>query len=456
MLATYSVNGYPPLLNTGNSQQIGIETNVKIGYLAQVFPHLTMTFVYREVLALRAAGLDIQTFSIWKPKSGELSAEAKELVKDTFYIFPLKWPQFLWSHIWYLLTRPWRYGGTLGFYLMREHKSFKNRLRTFLHFCQGVYLAREVERSKVNHLHVHFALNATTVAMVVARLTDVTFSFTAHANDIFANPILLPEKIKEARFIIAISEYNIQFLYNVVPDPATIAKMHLVHCGIDVQQFSPPVRRSPNGRPIILAVGRLVEKKGYPFLIKACKLLVEQGYQFRCLIVGGGPQEALLKQMIVEQGLANWVSLEGIVFQEHLRDYLNQADIFVLPCVVASDQDMDGIPNTLMEAMAMEIPTISTPLSGIPELIEDHKTGLLAKPGDEVSLAQAIASLLDNEALGPALGKAGRLKVIEEFEIEKNARNLLTVFKSYLGSSLEQTPRSEQTVSLIKPEIVQK
>jgi glycosyltransferase involved in cell wall biosynthesis len=185
-----------------------------------------------------------------------------------------------------------------------------------------------------------------------------------------------------------------------------------------------------------LAVARLVEKKGYPYLIKACQILAAQGYDFQCLIVGGGPQERLLKQMIEEFDLSKYVSLVGIVFQERLRDYFNQADMFVLPCIVASDQDRDGIPNTLIEAMAMEIPVISTYVSGIPELIEDRKTGLLVPPQDEVSLAKAIATLLEDKELKETLGKAGRNKVIQEFEIKKNTCRLLDIFRLYIGDRL--------------------
>jgi glycosyltransferase involved in cell wall biosynthesis len=269
-----------------------------IGYLAQVFPHLTMTFVYREVAALRAMGLPVQTFSTWKPSLDELSAEAKALVDSTFYIFPMNWLQLVISHLAYLLTRPGRYLGTLCFYLSREHKTFKNRLRTLLHFGQAVYLAREVEQRGIQHLHVHFALNATTIAMIIGRLSNISFSFTAHANDIFANPILLPEKIKAAKFIIAISQYNIDFLCRLVPSPEIRKKSHLVHCGIDVQHFAPVQKPDNNETPLILAVGRLVEKKGYPYLIKACNLLVQRGYRFRCLIIGGGPEQVTLQNMI--------------------------------------------------------------------------------------------------------------------------------------------------------------
>lgn len=405
----------------------------KIGYLAQLFPGLTITFVYREILALRAVGLQLESFSIWKPNPDELSEEAKGFVEETFYVFPLNWFQFVHSHIYYLFSRPKLYLGTLWFCLTREHTSFKNRVRTFYHFCQAVYMGKTVERKQIQHLHAHFALNATTIALVISRLSGVTFSFTAHADDIFVNPILLPEKIKAALFIVVISEYNARFLYDVVPAPETLNKMYLVHCGIDVKRFSPNSQQPSVFPPTILAVGQLVEKKGYAYLIKACKILVGRGYDFRCLIAGGGPQEALLTHMIEEAKLSNHVHLVGRVFQEQLPDYYRQADIFVLACVRSHNQSMDGIPNVLMEAMAMEIPCISTTISGIPELVEHGKTGLLVPPQDEVSLADAIATLLEDPELRTTLGKAGRAKVIADFEIEKSADTLIQIFRSYLG-----------------------
>jgi glycosyltransferase involved in cell wall biosynthesis len=426
-----------------------------IGYVAQKFPQLTLTFVYREVIALRAAGLQIETFSIWKPKLEELSEEAKELVDSTFYIFPLNLLQFGLNQLWYLFTRPRRYLGSLWFCVTRDHKSFKNRVRTFFHFFQAVHMAKEVEARKVQHLHVHFALNAATIALVISRLTGITYSFTAHANDIFVNPILLPEKIKEAKFIIGISEYNKNFLYNILPTQETLNKIHPVRYGVDVKHFAPPGQRPRGEKPIIFSVARLVEKKGFPYLVKACQLLVERGYDFQCVIAGGGPQEGLLRQMIEENNLSEYVKLVGVVFQEHLRDLFWKADIFVLPCVIAGDQDRDGIPNTLIEAMAMEIPTVSTTVSGIPELIEDGKTGLLAEPRDAESLARAIARLLDDPELRSTLAKAGRAKVIAEFETEKNAQALYRIFASYLQEKPippAHLPKREQgVVSVTKP-----
>lgn len=404
-----------------------------IGYLAQVFPSISETFVYREVKTLREAGFDVETFSTWKPSPELLSADAKGLVSETFYIFPLNKLQFLKSHFKYFFGRPQRYLSTLAFFLSREHASLKNRFRTFLHFCEAVHLARAVEEQGIKHLHVHFALNACTMAMVVSKLTGTTYSFTAHANDIFVNPIMLPEKIELARFIIAISDYNIRFLNRVSPDHATAKKMHLVHCGIDIDHFSPPDHRPEMDVPFIFSVGRLIEKKGFHYLIKACRVLVDRGYQFKCMIAGpSGAHEQTLVDLIETLNLSDYVTLMGVVYQEDLKDYLSKEGIFVLPCVVAADQDMDGIPNSLMEAMAMEMPVISTNVSGIPEMIKDHKTGLLVPPEDEEALADAMAKLIEDSSLRHSLGSAGRQMIINEFEIKKNVKSLLAIFEENL------------------------
>ncbi len=405
---------------------------MKIGYLAQVFPYLSMTFVYREVMALRVKGVEVHTFSTWRPKVEKLSAEAKALVDDTFYIFPFNWPRFLWTQLRMFWSRPLRYLGTLLFCVSREHGSWRNRLRTLYHFAEAVPLAAEVERRGLAHLHVHFALNATTMALIVSRLTNATYSFTAHANDIFCNPILLKEKVEGARFIVVISEYNAHFLQHVVDTEETRRKIHLVRCGIDVARFSPAATPPQNGKPVILGVGRLVEKKGFRYLIDACKILVERGFDFRCLIIGDGPEAEALRAQVEALNLAETVELPGVFFQEEILTYLAQSDIMALPCVVAADQDMDGIPNSLMEGMAMEIPAVSTTVSGVPELITDNESGLLVPPQDADALADALARLLQDEALRRRLGKAGRAKVEADYEIGKNTEQLLGVFRRYL------------------------
>ena len=403
-----------------------------IGYVMQKYPTLTLTFVYREVAALRAAGIQVETFSMWKPRPEELSREAQPLLAETFYIFPLNGLRFVQRQLRYLFTRPRRYLGTLAYCLRHDNGSWGRQLRVLGHFLQGVYLAGEVEQRGLQHLHAHFARGAASVALVAARLTGITFSFTAHANDLFVAPAMLPEKLAAARFAIAISEYNRQFLWRLASGRAARDKVFVVRCGIEMSRFAPAAPPS-SPVPVILGVGRLVEKKGFRYLIAACELLARRGYAFTCEIAGDGPEAAELQRMIDAAGLAERVRLAGPVFQEDLNRHLAAAQIFALPCVVAADGDMDGIPNSLMEAMAMELPVVSTTVTGIPELVVNEQTGLLVPPQDAAALAGALARLLDDPGLRACLGRTGRVKVVAEYEIGKNARMLQQIFASVLA-----------------------
>jgi colanic acid/amylovoran biosynthesis glycosyltransferase len=402
-----------------------------IAYVLQTYPGLTLTFIYREVLALERKGFNIATFATWKPDKDSLSQESWHLMDSTWYIFPISWPKFFLAHLYFLLTRPTRYVGTALFALTRRGQSPKKRLRTAFHFGEAVYLAKEIEKRDIKHLHAHFAANAATIALVVSRLLGTSFSFTAH-NTFFIYRLILKEKIREARFIVAISEFSRQFLINLVPGEDWGHKIHIVHCGLSLSQFLPPNPKPVNDVPMILFVAQLAERKGAPILVEACKILAERGVSFRCVIVGDGPQRALVEQLVEQYALQSTVELVGTVFQEELKAYFNQADIFALPCLTASNGDMDGIPVALMEAMAMEIANVSTFVSGIPELIEDQRSGLLVKEKDAVALAGALQRLLEDEALRRRLGKNGRQKVLDEFDIDQNAAQLANLFERYL------------------------
>ena len=411
------------------------ETMHPIAYLMQGYPALTT--VYREVQALRAKGLAVKTFATWRPTPETVSEEARGLIGETFYLFPMHWPDFLKAHVRYLLTRPSAYLSTLAFVLTRPGQSLAKRRRTLCHFAEGVYLAAEIERQGIPHIHAHFALNATTLALVVARLTGVSFSFTAHANDIFADQVILKEKIKAARFIVTISEYNKRFLVEYSGDPEIAAKIHVIHSGIPITDFSPEMHpdRTPAAPPLILSVARLVEKKGFPFLIRACGHLRDRGYCARCMVLGSGPQEKELRRLIHDLGLEDWVELPGWLDQTQVRAYLREATVFTVPCIVADDGDRDGIPASLMEAMAMAKPCVSTVVSGIPELIEDGHSGLLVPEKDAVALADALSQLLDDTELARRLGQAGQKKVSDQFNCEDIAAQLFRLFDTEINFS---------------------
>ncbi|PWB49898.1 MAG: colanic acid biosynthesis glycosyltransferase WcaL [Anaerolineales bacterium] len=349
----------------------------------------------------------------------------------TCYIFPISWPRFLQRHIYFLLTRPINYIGTALFVLTRPGESWKNRLRTVYHFGEAVYLAKEVQQRNIQHLHAHFTINAASIALIVARLLNISFSFTAH-NIFFTDRLLLKEKVRESRFIAVISRFSQEYLLRLVPGESWRGKTHIVHCGISPGQFSPPYPRPANIVPFIFFVSQLEERKGALYLIEACRLLKGRGVSFQCVLAGDGPQKPIIQRLIDQYGLKEIVDLPGAIFIEQVRDYLNQADIFVLPCIVARNGDMDGIPVALMEAMACEIAVVSTRVSGIPELIQDGESGLLVSEKDAIALADAIQRLIEDKELCLQLGKNGRQKVMREFDVDGNASQLAKLFESCL------------------------
>jgi colanic acid/amylovoran biosynthesis glycosyltransferase len=404
---------------------------ISVVYFAQEFPALTQTFVYRETQALQEIGFDIVTCAIWRPDAGTLSQESRHLQERTLYVFPISWPSFLKAHLYIFLTRPIKYLGTFFFVLTRKGESRENRRRTLYHFLEAVSLAPELEKRHVQHIHAHFTINAATIALVLSRLLGISYSFTAH-NVFFIDRLLLKEKVGTARFIVAISEFSKQFLLRLVPVEGFENKIHVVHCGLSPEEFA-PVAHEPRGKvPLILFVAQLAERKGAPVLVEACRLLAERGLAFRCVIIGGGEQKLLLERLVKQYALEEHVELVGAAPQEVVKGYLERADLFVLPCITASNGDMDGIPVSLMEAMAMEIPTVSTYVSGIPELIQDGDTGLLVEEKDEAALADALQRVLEDQALRTRLGKNGRRQVVQEFNIHTNAAQLATLFRRYL------------------------
>lgn len=406
-----------------------------IAYVAQSFPSLTTMFMYREINALKEIGFNINTFATWKPDVNKLSAETKYLVDESYYVFPISKLKFLRTHLYFLITRPVKYISTLFFVLTRKGEKRANRYRTFLHFLEAIYLAVDVKKTGAKHIHAHFCINAATIALVISRLLGISFSFTVH-NIFFTDRILLRDKLREAGFIISISNYSRDFLVDLYPQENIKNKFHVIHCGVSSDDFCPAKNRLSSAPPLLFSVSQLAERKGYPVLIEACKLLVEQGYVFKCIIAGNGPQEALLRQMIARYQLEDYVELPGIVFQEKLKTYLKATDIFILPCITAADGDKDGVPMVLMEAMAMQIPVISTYVSGIPELIDDEQSGLLVLEQDVVALANAIKRLLDDEGvLKQKLGQNGRQKIVDEFNIYKNAQQLAEIFVRHLGQA---------------------
>lgn len=398
---------------------------LRLAYVVNCFPNFIETMIYREVIALRAQGHDIYTISIRRPPAADVPPEAESLARETIYILPVGGVRLLAAHLRALLRRPVRYWTTLAAVVGGTHTRLRDRLRTLCHFAEAVAVLPVVERMRVDHLHAHWAVGAATVAMVLSRLLDIPFTFTAHAYDIWRDRLILAEKLRAARLALTCTEYNRRHLieaYCVEP-----SRVRVVYHGLDLDRFRPR-ERPANREPVILSVGRLVEQKGFDRLLRACARLLAEGQGLRCEIVGEGPLRDRLETLAGELGLGDRVRFRGRLFQEALIGEYARADVFALVCVQAPDNDRDGIPNTLIEAMAMGLPVVSTRYAGIPELVEDGVTGHLVEPYDLGALAAAVRELLRDAALRERMGKAGRQRVVGGFSIARSAGELQGIF----------------------------
>jgi glycosyltransferase involved in cell wall biosynthesis len=413
------------MMNNGKGRTHASTETLKLAYIIGTYPSLTTTFIDREINFLRQWGVDLQVISMRRP-TGPLSAEQKASQPHVIYLLPVRTLHFVRAHLGFVVRRPRVYFGTLFYLLRRPHLGLRSRLLTLLHFAAGVYAAYFLRDQAYDHIHAHFIDRAATLALVASRLLDIPYSVTAHASDIYVNPILLHEKLSEARFIATCTGYNQTYLAGLGTNGFG-HKLRCIYHGLDVGNYQPASCPSPD-KPILIAVGQLKEKKGFAYLLKACRILKDQGYHFACQIVGEGPLRQDLEVQIRQQSLQDTVTLCGALPHQEVIDKYKQSTIFVLPCIVGADGDRDGIPNVVLEALAMQLPVVSTRHSGIPEVVEDGVNGVLVPPADEVALAEALASLLDDPERRRRLGERGRQTVIENFDVAQNVRRLLAEF----------------------------
>lgn len=397
-----------------------------IAYLGRILPVISETFVVREIAALRSLGARIQVFSLYPPELDVTHPEAPGLAREVEVLLKPARPLFWLAHLFYLFCHPRRYWHCLWLCALAAPETWGERRRCLALFAVAPFVALRLRRTGVQHLHAHFANAPASVALLAAHLSSISFSFTAHAYDIFIDRLLLPAKLEAAAFVASISRYNLRYLREQYSEAAARARLELVRNGIDPGRFHPHPHPAGNP-PLILAVGRLVETKGFHVLVAACALLQRGGIACRCIIVGEGPEAERLKQLVETSGLADRVDLPGRLQPEALLPYFRQADLLAMPACVRN-HDQDGIPTVLLEAMSMEIPVVASRVSGIPELVKDDKTGLLVEPDDPAALAAALARLLADPELARRLAAAGRELVVAEFNSQRSATRLLELF----------------------------
>jgi glycosyltransferase involved in cell wall biosynthesis len=448
-------------LSTQGDQSV--PASVSIAYLLKGYPRLSETFILQEILGVEQRGFQLQLFSILDPRETLLHQAFQQVQAPLCYLHQedprATRTAFTRSQLWLLRTRPLR---TLRVWLYVLRK--RRHMMTCQRLLEASQLAELIEERNIHWLHAHFAHGPTSVAHFVHLLTGIPFSFSAHAKDVYQSaPDLLIRKIQCARFVATCTGASRDYLMGLLdslPDAKQQQdKIHLVYHGVDTRRFSPAPAGSDHDEsdqpPLLLSVGRLVEKKGYQYLIAACKMLVERGMRFQCAIYGSGPLEKDLQHQITQLGLEKHVHLSGDRAQDSLPDIYRSATLFVLAPCIAGDGDRDGIPNVLLEAMATGLPVVSTNVGGIPELVEHDRNGLLVPEKDPLALANALERLLGDVTLRTSLGTAARQHVVAHFDAGQNLNALVACFTQGIGQSqrnpnlLASFPQAEK-VTLVK------
>ncbi len=396
---------------------------VKVAYIMSRFPKLSETFVLYEMLALQQQGVDVEVFPLINERAKVVHAEAKPFVERAHYLPVLSLP-ILKANLHFLRTKPAVYLGVWLDVLRGTFGSMNYLIGGLGIIPKAAKFAYDMQRMGVRHVHAHFANHPAVAALVINRLTGIPFSFTAHAHDIYVDQHMLKEKVQAAKFVVAISEYN-KALITRHAGEAMRDKIKVVHCGVDTSLFQPRQKLAGDAPFTIVCVGSLEEKKGQTYLVEACRLLKQRGLRFVCHLIGDGQNRAELEEQVRRDNLGDVVKLVGGIPRADVLKMLAKADVVALPSIRTKSGKMEGIPVALMEPLACEVPVVSTQTSGIPELVEDGVTGLLVPPENPAALADALQRLADDPELGQRMGRAGREKVLREFDLNDNATKLV-------------------------------
>ncbi|WP_434555444.1 glycosyltransferase family 4 protein [Prochlorothrix hollandica] len=396
---------------------------MRIAYLTGQYPRATDTFIQREVQALRDRGLDVQTFAVRPPGIEQLvGTEQHQEFANTTYILPPKLWDLVRFNLSLLVTAPRRYVRAIKLAVSTAQPGLKGGLYQAFYFAEAGWLAQTLKARRIDHLHNHLADSSCTVALLASSLSHIPFSFTIHGPSIFFEPRRwrIDAKIQAARFVSCISYFCRSQCMLFSPAEAW-PKLRIIHCGIVPEKFAPKTHTGTGHH--LLYTGRLANAKGLPILIQSLPLLLAQDPQVHLTIIGDGSDRSALEAQVNALNLGSNVAFVGYKSQDEVRDYLQQADIFVLPSFA------EGVPVSLMEAMAAGLPVVTTAIAGIGELVEDGHSGYLVKPGDPVGLAAKIWTLMADPAQRQRLGDNGRQQVTAEFNLHREADKLSQIFQ---------------------------
>ncbi len=393
-------------------------------YILDSFPSLSENFILREITALRKLGLDVKVCSLKRSEEGTVHPDALQLVKDVVYVDDLPIMGKFIAVARNICGHP-AYCGLLMLSLFHDmFISFRFMLQRLRGAFNAMAIA-DLAGARPDHVHAHFAYVTADVAGVLSGISNCRWSVSAHAWDIFTQPgKITTRRLEGADRIFVCSRHGMEVLESLSAGDKTAGKIVLMYHGVDNGEFEAKGRLGH-----VIAVGRLEEKKGFDVLIQACGILAGQGLRPRCIIVGDGPQLKLLESEIRRLGLDN-IELPGALPFEKVKTLMAESNMLVHPGRKTANGDRDGIPNVILEAMALGKPVIASSVGGIPELVEDGVNGLLVSPEDPVRLAAMMKKIQEDEVLAERIGRSAKEHVVKHFEISETIKPLFKYFSA--------------------------
>ncbi|WP_163340280.1 glycosyltransferase family 4 protein [Desulfopila sp. IMCC35008] len=404
-----------------------------IGYILKGYPRISETFISNEILLLEELGFSIRLFSMRHPRETFCHDSVKQIRAAVDYLpteLLLEFHRLLLPNLFLAAKNPPRYRKAMA--LAGERFRRNRKLATLKHLLQAGYMTNRflLNEPDIGHLHGHFAHSPTSVTMFASMLSGLPFSFTAHAKDIYtSNPAQLKEKIEKAGFVVTCTRHNSEFLEQLAGSHST--PIHCVYHGIDLQLFNQQVRSTRSQPPYkLLTIARMTEKKGLPDLYRALSLLKKRGLEFKHTLIGDGDDREKILALIEELDLQNECICLGTRTHTEVLDQFRQTDLFVLACRIAKSGDRDGIPNVLVESLAMGVPALSTNVSAIPEILKHGETGYTIEPDNPELMAESIEKILLDNDLRNRISEQGRDWVHNQFDNRRWVRNLADIFQA--------------------------
>lgn len=390
-----------------------------VAYLVNQYPKVSHSFVRREIYGLEACGLTVARFSIRSCADELVDPEDVAELAKTKVVLGQGVASLATALVRVALGRPWAFMTGLSLAWQLSRRGERGLLYHLVYLAEACLLLGWLREAGIDHVHAHFGTNSTTVALLCKALGGPTYSFTVHGPEEFdkVQAIALPEKIKQAKFVIAISSFGRSQLYRWA-DLDDWAKIHVVRCGVDQHFLTAAVSPVPD-EPTLVCVGRLSEQKGHLLLLEAVKRLVDQGSPLKLVLVGDGELRSRIERLIDNYGLQERIVITGWASSTVVKDHLLRARAMVLPSFA------EGLPVVIMEALALGRPVISSSIAGIPELIETGVNGWLVVPGSVDSLVKAMAAALDcSPDQLSEMGHQGAKRVAHYHDARQEAKTL--------------------------------